>query len=53
MATALADAVTHEGWAEPRPVARRQLLSPAEAIWTLFGLTLLGAFLAFVSIQGA
>jgi hypothetical protein len=53
MATVLADAIKHEDWSEPRPVAGPQILTHAEALWTAFGLTLLGAFLMFVSFHGA
>jgi hypothetical protein len=53
VATALADEVKAEDWTEPRPVAGPNLITHAEAIWTFFGLMLLAAFLAFVSLQGA
>jgi hypothetical protein len=53
MAAVLADEIKTEDWSEPRPVAGPPLLTHAEALWTAFGLTLLGAFLAFVSLHGA
>ena len=53
MATTLTDDTEHGDWVEPRPISGGgQLLSRAEALWTLFGLTLLGAFLSFVATNG-
>lgn len=47
MATLLAPETKHEDWVEPRAIAGPPLRR-AEWLWTLVGLTLLGAFLAFV-----
>jgi hypothetical protein len=46
MATSLAPDVKHEDFAQPR--AAEPMWSRAEWLWTLVGLVLLGAFLAFV-----
>jgi len=48
MATSLAPDVKHEDWAELRPTSREPMWSRSEWLWTLVGLLLLGAFLAFV-----
>jgi hypothetical protein len=53
VATVLADEDKAQDWTEPRPVAGPNIVTHAEAIWTFFGLMLLAAFLAFVSLQGA
>ena len=49
MAASLAPEARHEDWAEPRAMPSGDPLSTrAQWLWTLFGLALLGAFLAFV-----
>jgi len=49
MATLLASDSTGEDWAEPRPTAGGEpTWSRAELLWTVVGILLLGAFLAFV-----
>lgn len=47
MATAVDD-VTITDVREPAVVARDARYAGAEVLWTLFGVTLLGAFLAYV-----
>jgi hypothetical protein len=53
MAKALAHEDRGQDWAEPRRVAGPNIVTHAEAIWTLFGVMLLAACLAFMSLQGA
>jgi len=49
MATALEDSARQEDWGEPSAIPRGgSLLTRPELLWTLVGLTLLGAFLSLV-----
>jgi hypothetical protein len=50
MATALVDGTRPEGFIEPRPVSDGLRLDRAEWLWTLFGATLLAAFLSYVAL---
>ena len=50
MATSLAPEAKHEDWADLRAAPGADPLSVrAQWLWTLFGVALLGAFLAFVA----
>ncbi len=50
MATSLTDAAKNDDWAELHPIVGGDpAVRRAERLWTLFGLTLLGAFLVFVA----
>ena len=49
MATSLAPGAKHEDWAGlPATTGGEPLSTRAQWLWTVFGLALLGAFLAFV-----
>ena len=50
MATSLTDAAKNDDWAEVDViVAGDRAVRRAEGLWTLFGLTLLGAFLVYAA----
>jgi len=51
MPTTLADESKNKDWADGFPSAPRALLTRPEALWTIFGLVLLGAFLSLVGFR--
>jgi hypothetical protein len=53
MATSLADDTRLDGLVETRAVSDGSRLGRAEGLWTLFGASLLVAFLSYVALSGA
>lgn len=50
MPTAVVDQSKNEDWVEGFPAPRPALLTRPEALWTIFGLIVLAAFLSFVGL---